>query len=111
MSLQTAIAAIEQQQPKQRTDVWMVGEQLKDMLRANPQWADMVERDLKNKEQSLEAVAKKIRELAKKNKTGNFGCVTPAEAEKIIRETYGIPEEGAGPAPAADSVINLEEFF
>ena len=111
MSLQSVIDAITKQQPTQRTDVWMVGEQIKDMLRANPHWADMVERDLKNKEQSLEAVAKKIRVLAKKNKTGDFGCVTPAEAEKIIRETYCIPEEGSGPAPVADNVINLEAFF
>ena len=111
MSLQSAIDAITRQQPKQRTDVWMVGEQIKDMLRANPQWADMVEADLKNKEQSLEAVAKKIRALAKKNKTGDFGCVTPAEAERIIRETYCIPEQGAGPAPVADNVIDLEAFF
>ena len=111
MSLQSAIDAITKQQPKQRTDVWTVGEQLKDMLRANPHWADMVAHDLQNKEQSLEAIAGKIRKLALKNKVGSCGCVTPAEAEKIIRETYGIPEEGSGPAPAADSVINLEEFF
>ena len=111
MSLQSAIDTITKQQPTQRTDVWMVGEQLKDLLRSEPQWADMVEADLKNKEQSLEAVTGKIRKLAQKNKVGSCGCVTPAEAEKIIRETYGIPEKGAAPAPAADSVINLEEFF
>lgn len=111
MSLQSAIDAITKQQPTQRTDVWTVGQQLKDLLRSEPQWADMVEADLKNKEQSLEAVAKKIRELGRKNKTGSFGCVAPAEAEKIIRETYGIPEEGSGPAPVADNVIDLEAFF
>ena len=111
MSINSVIAAITKQQPSQRTDVWMVGEQLKELLQAEPQWADMVERDLENKEQSLEAVAKKIRELAKKNKVGNCGCVTPAEAEKIIRETYGIPERGAAPEATAENVINLEDFF
>ena len=111
MSLDNVIAAITKQQPSQRTDVWMVGEQLKELLQAEPQWAEMVERDLQNKEQSLEAVAKKIRDLAKKNKVESFGCVTPAEAEKIIRETYGIPERGAAPEAPADNVINLEDFF
>ena len=105
-----AIAAITKQQPSQRTDVWMVGEQLKELLQAEPQWAEIVERDLQNKDQSLEAVAKKIRDLAKKNKVGSFGCVTPMEAEKIIRETYGIPERGEKPAAPA-GVINLEDFF
>ena len=109
--LVNAIAAIAKQQPSQRTDVWMVGEQLKELLQAEPQWADMVERDLQNKDQSLEAVAKKIRDLAKKNKVGSFGCVTPMEAEKIIRETYGIPEKGTEPAPQPDNLIDLEAFF
>lgn len=109
--LVNAIAAIAKQQPTRRNDVWMVGEQLKDLLKAEPQWADMVERDLQNKEQSLEAVAKKIRAQAQKNKVGNCGCVTPAEAEKIIRETYGIPERGAAPEAPAGNVINLEDFF
>lgn len=111
MSLDNVIAAIAKQQPSQRTDVWMVGEQLKDLLKAEPQWAAMVERDLQNKEQSLEAVAKKIRDLAKNNRVGNFSCVIPAESEKIIRETYGIPERGAAPEAPAGNVINLEDFF
>ena len=37
--LETALGKIEAQQPNERTPVWMVGEQLKDMLRANPQAA------------------------------------------------------------------------
>lgn len=31
-----AIAAIAAQQPKERSAIWMVGEQLKDMIRAEP---------------------------------------------------------------------------
>ena len=110
MSLESAIKAIESQQPKLRNDIWMVGEQLKDMIRAELKWADMIEQDLKNKEQNLEAIAKKIRERAQKNKTGSFGCVTPAEAEEIIRKTFCIPdheEEKATPS----NVISLEDFF
>ena len=108
--LNKAIEAITAQQPKQRNDVWMVGEQLKDLLRAEPQWAEMVLQDLKNKDQSLAAVAQKIRDLAKKNRNGNFGCVTPAEADQIIRTVYGIPKMEEKPA-APSNVINLEDYF
>ena len=108
--LNKVIEAITAQQPKQRNDVWMVGEQLKDLLRAEPQWAEMVLQDLGNKSQRLEAVAQKIRDLAKKNKTGSFGCVTPAEADHIIRTVYGIPKREERPA-APSNVINLEDFF
>ena len=110
MSLQSAIDAINAQQPKLRNDIWMVGEQLKDMIRAEPKWADMIEMDIKNKDQNLEAIAKKIRERASKNKVGSFGCVTPIEAEEIIRKTFCIPdheEEKAAPS----NVISLEDFF
>ena len=49
---------------------------------------------------------------AKKNKVGNCGCVTPMEADEIIRKVYGIPERGAAPeAPAADNLVSLEDFF
>lgn len=108
--LNKAIEAITAQQPKLRNDVWMVGEQLKDLLRAEPQWAEMVLQDLSNKSQRLEAVAQKIRDLAKKNRNGSFGCVTPAEADQIIRTVYGIPKRGETPA-APSNVINLEDFF
>ena len=110
MSIESAIKAIEAQQPKLRNDIWMVGEQLKDMIRAEPKWADMIEMDIKNKDQNLEAIAKKIRERAKANKTGSFGCVTPMEADEIIRKTFCIPkrEEKRETPPG---VISLEDFF
>lgn len=38
--LKKTIEAIEKQQPKERTSVWMVGKQLKDMLRDEPHLAD-----------------------------------------------------------------------
>ena len=108
--LNKAIEAITAQQPKLHNDIWMVGEQLKDLLRAEPQWAEMVLQDLKNKDQSLAAVAQKIRDLAKKHRTGSFGCVTPAEADQIIRQTYGIPKREEKPV-APSGVISLEDFF
>ena len=107
--LNKAIEAITAQQPKLRNDIWMVGEQLKDLLRAEPQWSDMILQDLRNPNQSLEAVARQIREKASKNRVGNCGCVTPAEAEKIVRNVYGIPENNG--EDKDQTIINLEDFF
>ncbi len=116
MSLSTALNKIAAQQPKERTAVWMVGEQLKNILRAEPHLADIVEQDLRVKEMSLAECEKKIKAFADAHKTGGFACVIPSEAERIIREFYGLPAQGtaaaaATPEPAGDNLIRLEDFF
>lgn len=108
MNLETAIEKISAQQPKARNDVWMVGEQLKDILRDEPEWAEMVARDLENPAQRLEAAAQRIRDRAKQNRAGNVGCVTPAEADEIIRKLYGIPPRGER---RQEKTVRLEDFF
>ena len=112
--IQDAIAAIEGQQPKERSAVWMVGEQLKDMVRGNEAAAALLLTDLtQNKEMTLAAAEKKIAERAKKNKVGNCGCVTPAEAEVILREFFGLPERGTAAAPQTErrKVVDLADFL
>lgn len=113
MSLQTALDKITSQQPKECTPVWMVGEQLKDMLRAEPNLADIVAQDLDVKEMALAECEKKIKAFADKHKTGNYACVIPSEAERIIREFYGLPVQGeaAAPEPTGNNRIRLEDFF
>lgn len=112
MSLTTALEKITAQQPKTRSAVWMVGEQLKDLLRAEPHLAELVEQDLEGKEMSLAECEKKIKAFADGHRTGNFACVVPAEAERIIREFYGLPAAGADrPEPVPDNVFHLEDFF
>lgn len=117
--LQEAISAISAQQGKERTPVWMAGEQLKDILRAEPQHAELIVQDMQNKTM-LADCEKKIKAFADKHKTGNFACVTPIEAEEIIRKHFGLPERGTGDpekarepkaAPAAGKVIDLSAFF
>ena len=91
----------------------MVGEQLKDILRNEPQHAELVLRDLDVEKLSLANCEKKIKEFADKNKKGGFSCVIPSEAEKIIREFYGLPDT-AKTAKAPDinkKVIDLSDFF
>ena len=83
---------IEAQQKKEkgRTAAWMVGEQLKDMARREPESAELLDKDLDIPEMSIQAAEKKIKDYADKHKTGNFACVTPIEAERILREFYGL---------------------
>lgn len=112
--IQDAIAAIEGQQPQERTAVWMVGEQLKNMIRGDEAAAALLLTDLmQNKEMTLAAAEKKIAEQARKNKVGSCGCVTPAEAEDILREFFGLPARGATAAPQAErrKVVDLADFL
>ena len=73
----SAVEKIERQQAKEkgRTAAWMVGEQLKDI-------------DIP--EMSIQQAEKKIKAYADAHKTGRFACVTPVEAERILREFYGL---------------------
>lgn len=100
-----------QQKGRENTDVWMVGEQLKDICRADPACAAIVAEDLENKAMSIEAAARKIKEYAdaqKRKQKGNCVCVPPNVAEQIIREFYGLPTVGtpaaADAAPVTESM-------
>ena len=96
-----AIAAIEAQQPKARSAAWMVGEQLKDMVRAEPGIAELLTADLAGKGMGLADAEQQIAAAARKNKVGKVGVVTPAEAEDILRSFYGLPPRGAAQEPEA----------
>ena len=126
--LNKAIAAIEQQQEKvkARSAPWMVGEQLKDICRREPRSAELLVQDLEVEKMSITEAEKKIKAFADKNKIGNFACVTPVEADKILREFYGLPEpfedggaadrreenrEGERRNGSARKVIDLDAFF
>ena len=110
--LQETTKRIRQQQGK-RGPIWMCGEQLLEMIAADEAACKLVLDDLKHGGMSLEGCEKKIREFAR----GHENCCTGAEAEKIIREYFGLPEkaEDARPEPEAkepvDGEINLEDFF
>lgn len=85
----------EQQQGKENTDVFMVGEQLKDICRNSPDAVEIVLQDLDIPEMGIDKAARKIKEHAdelKKNIKGNCVCVPPNVAENVIKEFYGIKE-------------------
>ena len=88
----SAVEKIERQQAKEkgRTAAWMVGEQLKDMARREPESAELLDKDLDIPEMSIQQAEKKIKAYADAHRTGSFACVTPAEAERILRKFYGL---------------------
>ncbi len=106
----TVFEKIEAQQPKERNAVWAVGEQLKVMLREDTRAQEIVSTDLDVTEISLAHCEKKIKAYADKHRTGNFACVTPTEAEEIIRSFYGIAELGSEKTDAA-APLSLADFF
>ena len=109
-----AILAIEAQQAKvtARSPQWMVGEQLKDICRMEPGSAELIAQDLENETMSITEAEKKIKAFADGHKTGNFSCVTPMEADRILREFYGLPrpDEGKPSAPPAPAKKLVDPF-
>lgn len=110
-----------QQKGREHTPEWMVGEQLAEICRREPSCADLVEKDLDAI--TLSKVAAKIQayadELHKKQK-GKCVCVPPCEAERIIRDAYGLPSapdqgQEVADVPAApvpdDGILDLSLFL
>lgn len=84
----------QQSKVKERSAQWMVAEQLMDICRREPAGAELIAQDLENESMSIVEAEKKIKAFADKHKTGSFACVTPMEAEDILREFYGLPKPG-----------------
>lgn len=115
-----AIKAIEtQQEGRKRDAAWMIGEQLKDICRREPHSAELLAADLKNQQMALVEAEKKIAERARQNRQGHCGCVTPWEAEEILREFYGLggevqelPAEEADQRPqSGGKILDLADFL
>lgn len=113
MYLNLAIEKITSQQPKERTAVWTVGEQLKDILRHEPHLAEIVVQDLEREAMSIANCEKEIKKFVDKHKSGGFSCVIPAEADRIIREFYGLANaESIESAQSGKSVdLDLADFL
>lgn len=109
-----------QQKGHENTPAWMVGEQLKDIIRDDASLQEIVDKDLDVKELSIEKAAAKIKSYADKQpRNGNCVCVPPNVAENIIREFYGLPEaektkqkNPQGQAVADDAgFLNLADYL
>ncbi len=109
----------QQQKGKELTDVFMVGEQIKDICRNNSTATELVLSDLDVPEMSLEKCAGEIRKEADRlhrEKKGKCICIPPDMAEEIICKFYGIPKDGAecrmqSAEQSSDNIIRLEDFI
>ncbi len=87
-----ALLRAQQEKVKARGPQWMVAEQLMDICRREPGSAELIAQDLGRTGMSITDAEKKIKAYADSHKTGNFACVTPIEAENILRDMYGLPK-------------------
>lgn len=119
--LQNALDKITAQQDKhkQGSAPWCVGEQLKNILRAQPEIAELVVHDLDQTGMSLADCEKKIAAFAQDHRQGSVGFCGPADADHIIRAFYGLPEapavssptSPAAPAAPKRKTIRLADFL
>lgn len=83
-----------QQKGMEDTTVFMVGEQLKDICRADPACAEIVAADLQQEAMSIANCEKKIKAYADQIKTQKklrAVGISPSAADRIIRGFYGLP--------------------
>lgn len=92
---------------------WMVAEQLMDICRREPHSAQLIDQDLDNPEMGIVQAEAEIRAYSDANRKGaTCFCVTPIQAEKILREFYGLPENGGnGSSTDGGKVLDLADFF
>lgn len=113
--IREAILQIEaQQKGKEHTSIYMVGEQLKDIIGNDDYLAELIVQDLKNKEMSLEKCEAKIHARADelhKQYGGNCACVNPKDAEKIIREFYGLHKNTAPTSADEKKIVSLMDLI
>lgn len=104
--LQTALDKITAQQAthKQGSAPWCVGEQLKDILRAQPEIAELVANDLDQTGMGLANCEKKIAAFANDHRQGSVGFCGPADSDSIIRAFYGLPESPTATFPTSPAV-------
>lgn len=101
-----AVRRLQEQQAgvKEHSAPWMVAQQLMDICRHEPASAGLILQDLDREGMSIVEAEKKIKAYADAHKTGDFACVPPDEADRILREFYGLPAmENSTQASANDS--------
>ena len=117
--IDTAISLLREQQSKAEkwSTVWTVAEQLMDICREEPRCAELIAKDLENKDMCIAEAEKQIKDLADAKQRGKGdSCVgvSPREAENALRKFYGLPpreELPAEPAPAEGVTFRLSDFL
>ena len=106
-----------QQKGKEGTAEFNIGEQLKEIARAEPASAELLNEDLEKKEMSLAEVAKEFKKYADENhekQKGSCFCITPMVADGLIRKFYGLPDRDEQSNEKTESVpgfLDLGSFL
>ncbi|MFA9380210.1 MAG: hypothetical protein ACERKO_04020, partial [Acetanaerobacterium sp.] len=96
----------------QRSQIRLMGEQLKDICRTTPGAAQLVAKDLEVPEMSLEKLKAKFDAFASSHKQGSQSCIFPDEADRLIREFYGLPMPDTEQKPvSAGNVVSLFDIL
>ena len=86
-----------------------------DLVRAEPQCAEILAQDLEVEAMSITEAEKKIKAFADSHKIGGFSCVTPAESDRILREFYCLPPRPAGAGGGLEAAgglgLDLADFW
>ena len=90
----------------------MVGHQLMDLLKMQPEAAGFVLHDLQGKGMGIADCEQRIKAWADEHKKGgSCVCVPPDTAEQIIRKFYGITAPEETKQRALGLAINLADFL
>ena len=103
-----------QQEDKKNTDVFMVGEQLKDIGAESEHNAEILLQDLEVKGMGLADAAARLKKYADDHKgSAKCFCISPKVADGILREFYGLAakEEVKGSGVQDNSFIDLGDFL
>lgn len=108
-----AIELIEAQQKKldEERVAWIIGEQLKDICRHEPDAAALLEKDLEMPGMSLADAEKKFEDYALKHKKGRRSCITPKQSDEILREFYGLGSPQEASERETHTVVSLTDFL
>lgn len=106
----------QQSQVEEYSAAWMVAEQLMEICRREPDSAELIAQDLDNPEMSIVQAEGQIKAYAdaKKPKGAGCVCVSPAQAEEVLRHFYGLPAGGNAGAPAGEPAglgLSLSDFL
>lgn len=100
-----------QQEGKENTPVFMIGEQLLEMARGDDNIAEILLKDLQTDGMTLIDAEKQLSVYAKKNKgNNNCFCISPKVAEDIFRKFYSLPEKSDAKNQDA-SLIDISDFM
>lgn len=93
-----------------------IAEMLLTIAKSSMNAAELIAQDLDVKEMNIDAAAKHLTDYARKNKSGSSYYMSPATAEKLLRDFYKIPDvrepkPDIEPKPQRGEIVDLLDFL